>query len=74
MKNTNLFLSNEPYSILRTQKFMNVKVFKAHTAKNNGFPKNFCSSKKKNTRVLSKIGYLESLAQPVLVRNVSNAL
>ena len=29
---------------------------------------------KKNTHVLSKIGYLESLAQPVSVRNVSIAV
>ena len=41
MKNTNFFLSNEPFSTLRTQKLMNVKVCKAHTAKNNGFSKIF---------------------------------
>ena len=41
MKNKNFFLSNEPYNTFRTQKLMNVKVFKAHTAKNNGFSKIF---------------------------------
>ena len=53
---------------------MNVKVFKVHIIKNNGFSKNFGRSEKKNTRVLSKSGYLESLAPLISVENVFDAL
>ena len=58
MKNKNFFLSNELYSILKTQKLMNVKVFKVHIIKNNGFSKNFGRSEKKILVFCPKVGIL----------------
>ena len=74
MKNTNFFPSNELYSTFRRQKLMNVNVLTVHIRKNNGFFKNFNTPKKKTTLVLSKMGYLESLAHPNLKGNLSNDL
>ena len=74
MKNTNFFLSNEPYSTFRRQKLMNVSVLKIHIRKNNEFFRNFNTPKKKNTPVLSKMGYLEPSDHPTLKDNVSNDL
>ena len=74
MKNTSFFQSNEPYNISRGQKLMKVQNFKVDTAKNKLFWKSFDGCEKKNTPLLSKIGYLGTLTCSSVIRNDSNAL
>ena len=62
MKSTRFFLSNEPYEILRWWKLTKEESFKVDTANTIIFQWAW----KKNTPVLSKMGYLESSAQPIL--------
>ena len=70
MKSISFFLSNEPYKALRWWKLTEEESFNVDTANTMIFSEH----EKKNTPVLSKMGYLESSAQPILADVVFHTL